>query len=232
MAGDSEDDGSVADALPVRIPIFPLSGVLLLPAAKLPLNIFEPRYLDMVRDVMAGDQIIGMVQPLHKTENSAHPAVYDIGGAGRITSFAEAPDNRFHITLTGLSRFAIIKELTVTTRYRQVVADWDRFAADRWAEDEGSGVDRDRLLTALRAYLALAQIPAEWGTIVKAEIGPLITSLAMICPFGPAEKQALLEARDLFERSRIMTALVEMALLQRTGGGGAEDENDDDHQIH
>ncbi len=232
MTEDSGDDREAADALPVRIPIFPLSGVLLLPDAKLPLNIFEPRYLDMVRDAMAGDRIIGMIQPLHKAEGGAPPPVYDIGGAGRITSFEETPDNRFHITLTGLSRFSIIEELTATTRYRQVVADWDRFAADRWAEDEGPGVDRDRLLTALRAYLELAQIPAEWESIANAETGPLITSLAMICPFGPAEKQALLEARDLYERSRIMTALVEMALLQQASGAGADNQDDDDHQIH
>lgn len=227
-----EDDRNLADTLPVRIPIFPLSGVLLLPNAKLPLNIFEPRYLDMVRDAMAGDRIIGMVQPLHKGSGGAEPTVYDIGGAGRITSFEEAPDNRFLITLSGISRFSIIEELSVTTRYRQVVADWDRFAADRWGEDDAPGVDRERLLTALRAYLELAQIPAEWDKIAGAETGPLITSLAMICPFGAAEKQALLEAHDLFERSRIMTALVEMALLQRAGGGGTDEQDDDDHQIH
>ena len=230
MAEDRKENGDLEEPLPVRIPIFPLNGVLLLPNAKLPLNIFEPRYLDMIRDAMAGDRIIGMIQPLNKAECSAIPPIYDIGGAGRITSFEETPDNRFHITLTGLSRFAVIEELAVTTRYRQAVADWDRFAADRWAEDEAPGVDRNRLLTALQAYLEMAQIPAEWESIARAEIGPLITSLAMICPFGPAEKQALLEAPDLFERSRILTALVEMALLQRAGGG--EDQDDDDHQIH
>ena len=225
-----EDDRNLADTLPVRIPIFPLSGVLLLPNAKLPLNIFEPRYLDMVRDAMAGDRIIGMVQPLNRVEDKAAPSIYKIGGAGRITSFEETADNRILITLTGLSRFAVIEELTTTTSYRQVIADWDRFAADRWAEDEAPGVDRKRLLTALRAYLELTQIPVEWETIANAETGPLITSLAMICPFGPAEKQALLEARDLFERSRIMTALVEMALLQRASGN--EEPDDDDHPIH
>jgi len=230
VAEDRKANGDLEEPLPVRIPIFPLNGVLLLPNAKLPLNIFEPRYLDMIRDAMAGDRIIGMIQPLNKAEGRAIPPIYDIGGAGRITSFEETPDNRFHITLTGLSRFAVIEELAVTTRYRQAVADWDRFAADRWAEDEAPGVDRNRLLTALQAYLEMAQIPAEWESIARAEIGPLITSLAMICPFGPAEKQALLEAPDLFERSRILTALVEMALLQRAGGG--EDQDDDDHQIH
>jgi len=232
VVDDKEPHGDTEEPLPARIPIFPLNGVVLLPDAKLPLNIFEPRYLDMIRDAMAGDRIIGMIQPLHKAENSAIPLIYDIGGAGRITAFEETTDNRFLITLSGLSRFAVIEELSVTTGYRQVIADWDRFAADRWSEDKAPGVDRTRLLTALRAYLEMAQIPAEWESIAKAEIGPLITSLAMICPFGPAEKQALLEAPDLFERSRIMTALVEMALLQRAGGGGTEDLDDDDHNIH
>ncbi|MFP6747289.1 MAG: LON peptidase substrate-binding domain-containing protein [Alphaproteobacteria bacterium] len=225
------EDQVSEEALPARIPIFPLSGVLLLPDAKLPLNIFEPRYLDMVRDAMAGDRIIGMVQPLARSSGSGSPPLYDIGGAGRITAFEETKDSRFEITLTGLSRFAIIEELPATTRYRQVVADWDRFAADRWSEENVAGIDRNRLLTALRAYLELAQIPAEWEAIAKAETGPLITSLAMICPFGPSEKQALLEAHDLFERSRIMTALVEMSLLHRASGGGDE-QGGDDHQIH
>ena len=234
--GDDESTGTV-DSLPTHIPIFPLSGVLLLPDAKLPLNIFEPRYLDMIRDAMAGNRIIGMIQPLQKTGQKTGgdgaPEVYKIGGAGRITAYEERPDGRYEITLTGLSRFAIIEELSVTTRYRQVVADWDRFAADRWGEDDGPGVDRNRLLTALRAYLELAQIPAEWEAIAKADTNALITSLTMICPFGAAEKQALLEAHDLYERSRIMTALVEMALLQRAGsGGGDDDQDDDDHRIH
>ena len=235
------------EPLPARIPIFPLGGVLMLPDAKLPLNIFEPRYLDMVRDAMAGDRIIGMIQPLPTSSSvssssaslgspsisggGGQPPVYGIGGAGRITAFEETKDNRFEITLTGLSRFAIIEELSVTTHYRQVMADWDRFAGDRWAEDDVAGIDRNRLLTALRAYLELARIPAKWDTIAKAETSALITSLSMICPFGPSEKQALLEAQDLYERSRIMTALVEMSLLHRASGGGDE-QDDDDHKIH
>ena len=225
------EDQSTEEILPARIPIFPLGGVLLLPKARLPLNIFEPRYLDMTRDAMAGDRVIGMVQPSSQSLSTDRPAVYGIGGAGRITAFQETKDKRLEITLTGLSRFAIIEELSVTTRYRQVKADWDRYDADRRAEDETAGIDRNRLMTALKAYLELAEIPADWDSIVKAETGPLITSLAMICPFGPAEKQALLEAHDLFERSRIMTALVEMSLLHHASGG-REDQNGDDHKIH
>ncbi len=225
-------DLSTEDALPARIPIFPLGGVLLLPHARLPLNIFEPRYLDMVRDAMAGERVIGMVQPLPTARDMDAPPVYGIGGAGRITAFQETEDNRFEITLTGLSRFAIIEELPATTRYRQVMADWDRFAGDRWADEDAVGVDRNRLLTALRAYFELARIPAEWEAIEKAETGPLITSLAMICPFSPSEKQALLEAHDLFERSRIMIALVEMALLHKASGGGGDDDDGDGYKIH
>ena len=225
------EDQSTEETLPARIPIFPLGGVLLLPNARLPLNIFEPRYLDMTRDAMAGDRVIGMVQPSSQNLSTERPAVYGIGGAGRITAFQETKDKRLEITLTGLSRFAIIEELSVTTRYRQVKADWDRYDADRWGEDETAGIDRNRLLTALQAYLELAEIPADWDSIVKAETGPLITSLAMICPFGPAEKQALLEAHDLFERSRIMTALVEMSLLHRASGG-REVQDGDGRKIH
>jgi hypothetical protein len=216
--------------LPALLPIFPLSGVLLLPDGKLPLNIFEPRYLDMVRDAMAGDRMIGMVQPVRADDSSAAPKVYQIGGAGRITTFKETDDDRLLITLTGVSRFAIAEELDTTTHYRQVVADWQPFDGDRQHQADAPGVDRARLLMALRAYLELEQIPAEWDAIAKAATGPLITSLAMICPFGASEKQALLEAPDLLERSRILTALVEMALLQRAGGGQGDD--DDDHQVH
>ena len=225
------EDQSAEETLPARIPIFPLGGVLLLPNARLPLNIFEPRYLDMTRDAMAGDRVIGMVQPSPRDLSDERPAIYGIGGAGRITTFQETEENRLEITLTGLSRFTIVEELSVTTRYRQVIADWGRYAADRWGEDEIAGIDRNRLLTALRAYLELAEIPADWDSIVKAETGRLITSLAMICPFSPAEKQALLEAHDLFERSRIMTALVEMSLLHRAGGG-RENQDNDSHKIH
>ena len=225
------EDQAEQDTLPSHIPIFPLAGVLLLPGARLPLNIFEPRYLDMIRDAMAGHQDIGMVQPLPTAPDKQLPEVYQIGGAGRITAFEETKDERFEITLTGLSRFAIIKELPVTTRYRQVAPDWDRYVADRWGDDPSTGIDRNRLFTALRAYLELAQIPADWDAIAKAETGPLIKSLVMICPFEPAEKQALLEAHDLFERSQILTTLVEMSLIHRTSGS-TKHRDDDSSKIH
>ena len=220
------EEKSEQDTLPDHIPIFPLGGVLLLPGSKLPLNIFEPRYLDMIRDAMSSNRVIGMVQPMPLNPIGQPTQIYNIGGAGQITAFEETEDCRIEITLTGVSRFAIIEELAVTTRYRQVAPDWDRYAADRRDNAAATGIDRSRLLTALRAYLELAQIPADWGSISKAQTGPLISSLAMICPFEPAEKHALLEAHDLFERCRILTALLEMSLIHRTSGVKENSDND------
>ena len=139
------EDQPEQDTLPDHIPIFPLGGVLLLPGSRLPLNIFEPRYLDMTRDAMSSSRVIGMVQPMPLNPEGPPTQLYNIGGAGRITAFEETHDGRFEITLTGLSRFAIIEELTVTTRYRQVTPDWDRYAADRMGDDKAAGIDRSRL---------------------------------------------------------------------------------------
>ncbi len=214
---ESADIGT--DGLPATLPIFPLASVLLLPGGRLPLNIFEPRYLAMTRDAMAGQRLIGMVQPLEPGTRAAKPDVYAVGCAGRITSFNETADGRILIVLTGLSRFRTIEELAVTTLYRQVRPDWLPFAADlgdRMAE----GIDRPRLLKALRTYLSLHNIPAEWQAIEQAPAEALVTSLAMICPFSPGEKQALLEAADLVECCRVMTTLMEMALLQRATAPG------------
>ena len=204
-------------ALPERLSIFPLPGVLLLPGGKLPLNIFEPRYLDMTRDAMAGSRMIGMIQPLDPGHESHTPPVYETGGAGLISSFRETDDGRFLITLAGICRFRVKEELEVGTRYRQVIPDWQPFAADLEGEDD-SAVDRDRLLPALKAFLKCHEILADWNAIEKAPSCALVNYLSMICPFEPSEKQALLEASDLVERSRVMTALIEMSVLQKTAG--------------
>jgi len=221
-----QDEYPVGDTshLPGRIPIFPLTGVLLLPGAKLPLNIFEPRYLEMVRDGMAGDRLIGMVQPIDPDSRQRRPGIYGVGGAGRITAYEETDDGRILITLTGVSRFRVAEELDVTTGYRQVVADWETFAADRAADAGGGTIDRPRLLMALQAYLTMIKIPADWKAIEQAPSGPLVDNLAMICPFAPSEKQALLEAPDVLERSRVMTALIEMAVLQHAGGHDSDED--------
>ncbi|HTV45397.1 MAG TPA: LON peptidase substrate-binding domain-containing protein [Stellaceae bacterium] len=206
-------------ALCETLPIFPLTGVLLLPRGQLPLNIFEPRYLAMTRDALAGDRLIGMVQPSDPHQPlSGDPPVYQTGCAGRITSFSETDDGRFLITLTGLCRFRIREELPpISGGYRRVVPQWDEFAGDlRTAR--AADFDRERLVRGLRAYFDRHRIKAEWDAIGAVPGEQLITSIAMVCPFGPSEKQALLEAHDLPARAELLTAIVEMAVLNRPGG--------------
>jgi uncharacterized protein len=207
-------------ALPMILPIFPLSGVLLLPRGRLPLNIFEPRYLAMTRDALATERLIGMVQPSDPRASDRNPQVYPIGCAGRITSFSETEDGRFLITLTGISRFRIREELPLLEGYRRVVPQWDEFARDLESEAEPA-FDRERLMRGLRGYFQQHQISADWNAIGSVEGERLVTSVAMICPFEPSEKQALLEAPDLVERARLLTAIVEMAALNRPSEGGA-----------
>jgi len=207
-------------ALPSILPIFPLTGVLLLPRGRLPLNIFEPRYLAMTRDALAGERLIGMVQPSDPQAAGDNPPVYPTGCAGRITSFSETDDGRFLITLTGISRFHIREELPLLEGYRRVVPEWRDFAGDLAGDDEPS-FDRERLLRGLRAYFQHHRIEADWDAITSVPGERLVTSIAMICPFEPSEKQALLEAPDLGERAQLLTAIVEMAALNppRDGPG-------------
>lgn len=209
-------------ALCESLPIFPLAGVLLLPRGKLPLNIFEPRYLAMTRDALAGDRLIGMVQPSDPNQPaSGNPAVYPTGCAGRVTSFSETDDGRYLITLTGLCRFRIREELPLLeSGYRRVVPQWDDFAADLKTPREAA-FDRERLMRGLRAYFEKHQIKAEWDAIGSVPGERLVTSLAMVCPFEPSEKQALLEARGLDERAELLTAIVEMAAVNPPSEGGA-----------
>jgi Lon protease-like protein len=211
---------AAASDLPRTLPVFPLAGVLLLPGNKLPLNIFEPRYLDMVTDAMGGHRLIGMVQPAGPGRDQMTPEIFPVGGAGRITAYRETDDGRFLITLSGVSRFRVAEELAVTTRYRQVKADWAPFADDLEEAAATPPIDRDRLLRALAAYLKLLNTEADWNAVEKAPSASLVDHLAMICPFQASEKQALLEAPDAAERARVLTTLIEMAIVQRSGGGG------------
>jgi uncharacterized protein len=205
-------------ALPSILPIFPLTGVLLLPRGRLPLNIFEPRYLAMTRAALAGERLIGMVQPSDPMPSGDHPSVYPIGCAGRITSFAETDDGRFLITLTGVCRFRIREELPLAEGYRRIVPEWHEFARDLESEED-PGFDRERLIRGLRAYFQQHQISADWDAITSVPGERLLTSIAMICPFEPSEKQALLQARDLDERARLLTAIVEMSVANRSSAG-------------
>ncbi|AWK87680.1 LON peptidase substrate-binding domain-containing protein [Azospirillum thermophilum] len=207
------------DRLPRILPIFPLAGVLLLPRARLPLNVFEPRYLAMVEDAMGSGRMIGIIQPTDPASRDRNPPVYETGCAGRITSFAETDDGRFLITLTGVSRFVIHREMEGVRGYRRVVPAWDRYAADLDSDAgpaEGA-VDRGRLLAGLKLYFQLQGLSCDWHAIETTPDERLVNSLAMICPFAPSEKQALLEAPDLTERGKLLIALIEMSILDGTG---------------
>ena len=202
------------DELPRTISIFPLSGALLLPGGQLPLNIFEPRYLNMVRDALGAERMIGMIQPTEpeRTTEDDRPPVYPIGCVGRITAFSEADDGRFLITLTGVCRFKRGRELPLLNGYRRVEALYDRYREDLDPPGQLS-VDRDRLLSALRRFLDMQEIEADWQSVKEAGDAYLITALAMVCPFEPQEKQAILEASDLSARAETIIALLEMGGL-------------------
>ena len=204
------------DELPRIIPIFPLSGALLLPQGKMPLNIFEPRYVKMIQDAIAAERVIGMIQPENTEET---PAIFGTGCMGRITSFSETDDGRLLITLFGVCRFNVIEELPLLNGYRRVVADCHLFRADLTTDHEAE-IQRERLLEALRGYLTLKNVDANWEAIEKTDNLNLVTSLAMMCPFEASEKQALLEARAIADRAKIMVTLLEMALLESSDGAG------------
>lgn len=200
--------------LPPVIPVFPLPGALLLPRGRLPLNIFEPRYLAMVDHALRTSRVIGMIQPC---SGGVKPDLFPVGCLGRLTSWSETGDGRFLITLTGMARFQVESELDAATPYRQVQACYKTFPHD--LEDEAGDsieIDRVRLAASLRCYLKQHQIDADWSSIERAPAEVLINSLAMICPFDVAEKQGLLEAPTLCERARMLTALIEMAAAKGT----------------
>lgn len=196
--------------LPAEMPIFSLTGVLLLPGGKLPLNIFEPRYLNMTSAALAGDRMIGMIQPTGDNEG-AQPEVYRTGCAGRLTSFNETEDGRYQITLSGYLRFDIKQELPLRDGFRTVVPDWTPYREDL-AEDDSKPIDRDRMLRALKGYFAANQVDANWDAVKDTPTDRLVNALAMMCPFQPSEKQALLEAATLVDRADVMVALLEMSL--------------------
>jgi Lon protease-like protein len=202
--------------LPETIPVFPLAGALLLPRGQMPLNIFEPRYLAMIDDALrSGHRLIGMIQP-----DTAHPGseqkpnLYKIGCAGRVTQFAETGDGRYVIQITGVSRFRIAQEMVVATPYRQCRVSYEPFADDfvpRKGEDE---VDREAVLEALEAFLTANNLKADWEGVENAPNEALVNALAMMSPYGPAEKQALLEAPDLKRRAEILIAVTQIELAK------------------
>jgi len=203
------------------IPVFPLAGALLLPRGQMPLNIFEPRYLAMTDDALrAGHRLIGMIQP-----DPAHPgteerpALYKIGCVGRITQFAETGDGRYLIQLTGIARFRVEEELRLPTPYRQCRVLYTPFLDDFVARKGEDEVDRAALLHALTDFLKANDLKADWEGIENAPNEALVNALAMMSPYGAAEKQALLEAPDLKTRAEILVAVTEIELAKKIVGG-------------
>lgn len=204
-------DRAALSRLPSRFPIFPLSGAILLPGGNLPLNIFEPRYLQMTRDAMRGDKVIGMIQP-DGGGTREEPSLYPVGCVGQITNFETTEDGRNLITLTGLCRFEIVEELAVATPYRQVLGTFDAWQNDLEPQ-EAPDTLRPHLVDALRRYFAVHDISVDWAQIDKAPLSGLLTSLAMICPFEASEKQALLETANADQLGRTLVALLKMGTL-------------------
>jgi hypothetical protein len=202
--------------LPQVIPVFPLDAVLLLPHGQLPLNIFEPRYLNMVDDAMGAERMIGMIQT-RPGGDPERPGLADIGCLGRITRFAETSDGRYLITLTGLCRFCLRDELSAPTPYRQVRVSYADFEADLRESEDDDGFDRMLFLRALRAYLERRSLEVDWEAAKTAPGDALVNSLSMLLPFEAAEKQALLEAMTLAERREALIALMEIDVAGRSG---------------
>jgi Lon protease-like protein len=213
-AGGGQDPAWI---LPEIIPVFPLPGVLLLPGGRLPLNIFEPRYVAMIDDALGAPQrAIGMIQPLDAERGQSASGLYPIGCLGRITSFAEHDSGRYRylITLTGMCRFTIREEMAEQRGYRRMRVDYDPWRGDRDTQGGVTGVDRDAMLRTIKRYFKTNDIAADWEAISDTPDDRLITTLAMVCPFSANEKQALLEAPDPGARARTLIALMEMAALR------------------
>ncbi|KRB21455.1 MULTISPECIES: LON peptidase substrate-binding domain-containing protein [Mesorhizobium] len=211
----------LAKDLPSTIPIFPLEGALLLPGGRMPLNIFEPRYLQMVDEAVAGSRLIGIIQPRldGALRDDGEPELCNVGCAGRIIAFSETGDGRYLISLQGVCRFRIGHELTVKTPFRQ--AKPAPFLADLDDDPAANEIDRPALLRAFRAYLQANDLEADWESVSRAENAMLVNALSMMAPYGPAEKQALLEAADLKTRAETLIAITEMALARENEDFGS-----------
>ncbi|MEM0976331.1 MAG: LON peptidase substrate-binding domain-containing protein [Pseudomonadota bacterium] len=202
-----------ASDLPETIPLFPLPGALLLPRARLPLNIFEPRYLAMIEDTLkTSHRLIGMIQPRDVPPGTGNPPLHQIGCAGRLTSFSETEDGRYLITLAGVSRFRILAQNEGFTPYLRGDVEWDSFHRDLNKKDPDHDFDRAKFLKLLKRYFDHAGLTSDWDSMKDAEEELLINSLAMLCPYTAEEKQALLEAPSLQTRRETLMTLMEFAL--------------------
>lgn len=194
--------------LPQTLPLFPLQGAIVLPRGVLALNVFEPRYLNMVDDALAGERLIGMIQPATGEEDEPTPQLSDVGTAGRITAFSEAEDGRYLINLTGVCRFNLGAELKSGLPYRQALVSYDSFAEDFAAPNE-HGIDRPALMRSLKTYASLHGFNVDWDSVDQAPTETVINVAAQICPFDATAKQALLETLSLGDRARALVALLE-----------------------
>lgn len=205
------------DAIPEIFPIFPLTGALLLPAGRLPLNIFEPRYLAMIDDALGAGRILGMIQPDASAPSvTTGPGLYPIGCLGRITAFSETGDGRYLITLLGLVRFNIVEEAEMRRGYRRIHGDVTGFrhdlagVTDECDQPVGHTISRIQLMNALHRYFVATGVEANWDAIEEISDPELVITLCMACPFTPAEKQSLLEATNEAERASALLAVLEI----------------------
>jgi uncharacterized protein len=223
LANISERYRGPAD-LPQRIPVFPLRGAILLPRATLPLNVFEPRYLKMMDDAMSTSRVIGMIQPEGGEADEESPIgrtapLRRIGCVGRITGYQELEDGRMMITLTGIARLTVRDEVPLEKPYRVCTVAYDDYLTDFVAGAGEEDVDRQGFLKALKTYLEARNLKADWSAVSKSSNETLINSLAIVSPYGPEEKQALLEATTLKARAEMLVALAEMELASAGAGG-------------
>ncbi len=204
--------------LPDTVSVFPLPGALLLPRARLPLHIFEPRYLAMIEDAMkTSHRLIGMIQPREQVREGA-PSLHAIGCAGRLTAFSETEDGRYMITLSGVSRFRVLSEVEGFTPYRKCDVSWTGFERDLGLAEHDKGMDRDRFFALLGRFFEAEGLQTDWESLKDADDELLINSLSMLCPFDPEDKQALLEAPSLETRRETIVTLLEFALRRSDNG--------------
>lgn len=211
----------IAAELPEVLPIFPLSGALLLPRARLPLHIFEPRYLALLEDCLkTRSRLIGMVQP-RETPDGHDPKLSAIGCAGRLTSFSETEDGRYMVTLSGVSRFRLLDEVTGFQPYRRFQINWSPFQRDLAGEETDAGFDRDGFMALLARYFQARQLGTDWSGLKEAGTEHMINALSMLLPLGSEDKQALLEAPSLVTRRETLVTLLEFSL--RASGSGSNE---------
>jgi Lon protease-like protein len=205
--------------LPASVPVFPLSGALLLPFAQRPLNVFEPRYLEMIDAALRGDRLIGLIQPQDTSEESprGRAPLQKIGCLGRLTHFEESGEGRYFVILEGITRFEVVSELKVMTPYRQCIISAEAFASDFDREHGQQGVDRDRFLKMMRDYAEFGDFELNWEEIERTGTADLVNFCCMVSPYGAREKQVLLEAPSLEDRAETLIAMAEYEMARVDG---------------